>query len=134
MAFDQQALAMTPYEQQVETLRQRYPGASSREWANSVALVIVPDVPLPKGWNRTSTTVRFVVPAGYPFANPDCFFVDPSVRLEGERMPQNSAMQALGELGEMLWFSWHLNGAWRPNKDTLTTWMAVIAHRFEQLQ
>jgi hypothetical protein len=134
MAYDESVRVMTPYDEQLADLGERFKGVSAQPNPNGLALVTVPELVLPKGWNKPQTNIWFIIPNGYPYANPDCFWTDAALRLEGERMPQNTALQELAGVGPTLWFSWHLNGAWRPNKDNLSTWMAVIANRFEQRQ
>lgn len=132
--MDQAIAQMSPLEQQLADLARRHPGTVNQPFSGALGLVTVPQWRVPAGWNQVRTNIHFVVPAGYPFANPDCFFADATLRLADQRLPQNSNVQALQGVGEVLWFSWHLNGAWRANKDNLCTWLAVIANRFEQRQ
>lgn len=122
----------TPLEMHFDALRARYPGAVLQDGAGAV-VVSVPNVQLPNGWNKRETIVHFLVPAGYPYANPDCFNTDADLRLAGGELPQNSSVQPMPLIGSTLWFSWHLEGGWKPNRDTLLTWMAVIERRFESL-
>jgi hypothetical protein len=134
MALDDGPAAMTPYEQQLQGLTERFPGTEARPWPGALGLISIPRLCLPTGWNRSETPIWFAAPSGYPYANPDCFWADPELRLTDERVPQNAQVQQLDGVGPVLWFSWHLNGAWRPNKDTLNSWVAVIASRFDQRQ
>jgi hypothetical protein len=55
-------------------------------------LVRIPNVPLPEGWSQPSTEIRFVVPNGYPYAAPDCFWADMALRLRGGAMPKNATV------------------------------------------
>ena len=57
---------------QLEQLRERFGEAHSSAMASGTTLVTVPGVRLPEGWSRSSTTIRFLVPPGYPFAQLDC--------------------------------------------------------------
>ena len=92
-------------------------------------VIEVPGVLLPAGWSEASTTIWFVVPAGYPAAQPDCFWADASLRLAGGGMPQNSGLQAVASTGVPgLWFSWHLQ-SWRPGRDDLVTYTRFILRR-----
>jgi len=120
--------AMTPLEREFEELRQRYLSATLRQ-VDGQWLVSIGDVALPAGWNKQTTGIHFLVPAGYPHANPDCFYVDADVRLANGNPPQNSAFQRLADLGELLWFSYHLQRPWKPGRDRLSTWMATIIGR-----
>jgi hypothetical protein len=96
----------------------------------------MPNVLLPAGWNKAMTVIRFLVPTGYPYAQPDCFWTDIDLRLNGERVPQNSIVgNVIPEDGGCgLWFSWHLTTPWNPNRDTLSSWINVINDRLRCLQ
>ena len=121
---------------QIERLQAKYPGASIEELPSGVGLVVVPEVSIPKGWTQSTTTIRFLAPVGYPAAQPDCFWVDPGFGLEGGGVPQNANPQVIPET-EMncFWFSWHIGpGQWKPNRDDLLTYIAVIMNRLGQLQ
>lgn len=99
------------------------------------ALIRVPVFPVAPGWNRRQTEVSFLAPAGYPYANPDCFWADADLRLESGALPQASNVTPIPETPHVgLWFSWHLTQAWNPNRDCLLTWLAAIAERFRKAQ
>lgn len=95
-------------------------------------IITIRDFPLPPGWNRSTTTIRFVVPVGFPIASPDSFWTDPALRLEGGGMPQNTAIQEPWPTeGSYLWFSWHPSN-WNAQKDTLLNYVGVIAKRLNE--
>lgn len=120
---------------QLEQLRERFGDVQSRSMASGTTLVAVPGVHLPQGWSKASTTIRFLVPLGYPFAQLDCFWADSDLRLAHGAMPQNSASNPIPETTEQgLWFSWHLTYPWNPNRDTLSTWMNVVTERMRQVR
>lgn len=120
---------------QLEQLRERFGGAHSSAMASGTTLVTVPGVRLPEGWSRSSATIRFLVPPGYPFAQLDCFWADTDLVLANGATPQNAALNAIPETLELgMWFSWHLEGAWNPNRDTLSTWMNVVIERLRQVR
>lgn len=125
--------AMTPLECEFEELRERFVGATIRR-IDAQWLVSVPTVALTAGWNAPSTTVHFLVPAGYPHANPDCFYVDQSLRLANGGLPQNAQLLELAGLGPTLWFSYHLQRTWKPGRDRLITWMATILGRLRDVR
>ena len=80
-------------------------------------------------------TIRFLVPPGYPFAQLDCFWADPDLLLAHGATPQNAALNVIPEtLQQGMWFSWHLESAWNPNRDTLSTWMNVVIDRLRQVR
>lgn len=108
-----------------------YPGADLGGGADGTSLVTLPDLPIPPGWSVPKTTVWFVVPAGYPASQPDCFWASPELRLAGGALPANSGAQTLPVLQiPALWFSWHL-AAWRPSHDNVTTYTRFISRRFD---
>jgi len=105
-----------------------FPGATVVP-SSSPPVVEVPGVALPTGWSKPAVTVWFVVPSGYPAAQPDCFWTDADLRLTNGLMPQNSGVQTLpSSLTPALWFSWHLT-QWRPGRDHLVTYARFIARR-----
>lgn len=128
----------TPLGMEVARLLERYPAAELTDATlpdgTMVTVVSIPAFPVPAGWTASSTTLHFTIPAGYPFARPDCFNVDKDLKLAGGGMPTNAALQALPGVGETLWFSWHMARDWRAGRDDLLTWVAVCANRLEQLR
>ena len=100
---------------------------------NGGVLIRVPAVPTP-GWNRPSTDVLFVAPPGYPAAQPDCFWVEPTgFRIEGGGTPQasNDSNPIPGDIDpsrRTTWFSWHVQ-SWDPNRDSLKTYLKVVLGR-----
>ena len=124
---------MSPIEAQFEVLKERFPEAVMLDGAG-VSVVSVPGFGLPDGWSKRVATVHFLVPAGYPHANPDCFNVDADLRLANGAMPHSAQLQHMPLIGNTLWFSWHVQQPWKPGRDTLLTWLGVIADRFAKAQ
>jgi hypothetical protein len=124
--------------EQLVLLRQCHPDASATPLGTGGHLITVPNVELPDGWNRRNTTVLFVTPPGYPSAQPDCFWVEPTqFRLANQGTPQGSndsnPVPGLTPARQFTWFSWHLQ-SWNPNRDSLITYFNVIMKRFESRQ
>jgi len=118
-------------EQQVEELKVVCPSATARALPSGAYLVQIPDVRLPNGWNRTTATVLFVAPVGFPGAKPDCFWLEPGgVRLANGAMPNasndSSPIPEVGPRGT--WFSWHVQ-QWSPNRDNLVVYFKAIGQR-----
>jgi hypothetical protein len=118
---------------QLERLRARA-GDFQRLNAPGIGSIIeLPVIELPAGWNKSACRILFVVPEGYPFAKPDCFWADSDLRLAGGGVPQNAQINnpipGKGEL--LLWFSWHVE-PWNPNRDDLVTWYVLINRRLSQ--
>jgi len=100
---------------------------------NGSVLIRVPSVTI-EGWNRPSADVLFVAPPGYPAAQPDCFWVEPSgLRLADGATPQasNDSNPIPGDTmagRSTTWFSWHVQG-WNPSGDSLKSYFRVILQR-----
>lgn len=124
------------FERHFQELTAKLDPAPVREAAlpSGAVLITVEDVALPVGWNRDRTHVRFVAPAGYPFAQPDCFWADPGLALANGLVPQSSnPQQPIPETNEPgTWFSWHVQH-WNPNRDSLLSFFRVIEQRLQQV-
>lgn len=123
-------------DRQMEALSDRFPGASAQALPSGTRLVSVPTILLPPGWSAHATGIRFLIPTGYPFAALDCFWADDALRLSSGNVPQNAAPRnPIPETNQTgLWFSWHLASPWNANRDTLSSWMNVIADRLRRPQ
>lgn len=114
---------------ELESLAAEHPGSRLIEGGDP-SMIEIPHVALPRGWSTSATPVWFVVPAGYPAAQPDCFWTDGALRLSSGAQPQNSALQTLPTTHRpVLWFSWHL-ASWRPGRDQLLSYVRFIYQRF----
>lgn len=110
------------------SLAVQHSGARLIEGAQPI--IEIPYLGLPQGWSASATPVWFAVPAGYPAAQPDCFWADGALRLASGAQPRNSALQALPTTNRpVLWFSWHL-GLWRPGRDQFLSYVRFIYQRF----
>ena len=121
---------------QFEKVKRRFAGATIEPLPSGAALVTIPDFPVPPGWSAPTTTVRFLVPVGYPGPQPDCFWASIGLRLAYGQPPQ--ASNEINLIPETphggLWFSWHVSGGWNPARDDLSTWISMITRRFDQKQ
>jgi hypothetical protein len=126
---------MSILDRQLEELREVYPaGVDTKTLPSGAVLIELKGVTLPVGWNKPSTSIRFLVPVGYPFAAPDCFWADDALRLDPNRQPQATNFQAIPEANAPgLWFSWHVQG-WNPNRSNLVTYAKVIEQRLKDLR
>ena len=129
-------------ETQVKKLRDfchQYGSTFTESLRNGGTLVCVDDVEIGSDWNRQKAKVLFVTPPGYPAAQPDCFWVEPSgLRLANGATPQasNDSNPIPGDTKtnrQTTWFSWHVQ-SWNPNTDTLRDYFKVILNRFNKLQ
>lgn len=124
-------------QRQFERLKARYPDAMLQELPSGAALLTIPNFPVPAGWSASVTTVRFIVPAGYPGPFPDCFWCESGMLLASGAQPQSSQdPNAIPETNlQGRWFSWHVLDAqknWNPNRDDLLTYAGIISGRFAQ--
>jgi Prokaryotic E2 family E len=127
---------MKSIHEQFAEITKAFPGATLTP-VNGLHLVVIPNVPLPRGWSQPTTHIRFVIPNGYPYAAPDCFWADHALRLDRGQIPQNAQVGNLmpGQPDpNTLWFSWHVNASWNPATCELITYVKVIRSRFEALQ
>jgi hypothetical protein len=127
---------MTPIEQHLELLKSIYPEAVLVRLPSGAHLVTIPNVRIPVGWSQEIVTLLFVAPPGYPGAQPDCFWVEPTgLRLVTGQTPQGTNdSNAIPEVGQRgTWFSWHVQH-WNPNHDSLVTFTNVVMRRFQSLQ
>jgi hypothetical protein len=108
------------------------PAASLDAQPDASLIVEVPDIALPGGWSLPTTTVRWVLTAGYPAAQPDCFYTDLELRLANGAMPMNSGVQTL-QGRQLLWFSWHIQG-WRPGRDDLLSYLRFTESRLADVR
>ncbi len=125
---------MKPLQSQFDDLVKQFPDAVLAP-SDGVHLVDIPALGLPDGWSLSKSDIRFVIPNGYPYSPPDCFWADAQLRLPGGQMPQNTLMGyvAPGQPNNgFLWFSWHVNEKWNPSGCNLLTYMKIIRNRFEE--
>jgi Prokaryotic E2 family E len=120
---------------QLEELRKVYSaGVKDTTLPSGVVLVELEKVPLPPGWNQESTLVRFLIPVGYPFAAPDCFWTEKDLRIAPTKQPQATNFQPIPEANlPGMWFSWHVQG-WNPNRSNLVTYAKVIEQRLKDIR
>jgi hypothetical protein len=95
--------------------------------------VLLPDYPLPEGYEPRATTLLLRLPPGYPDAAPDMYWCDPPVRLAaGGVLPAADSFESyLGRSWQR--FSRHLqSGAWRAGSDGLASYLSLIRADMER--
>jgi hypothetical protein len=115
-------------------LKARYQDALLSLLSTGASLVTVPSFALPAGWPVPQVTLRFLAPNGYPVAAPDCFWVEPSLNLNGGGLPRNSQHNNAipGANFAAHWFSWHVEqGKWSANDHDLMTWLGMCHVRLQ---
>jgi hypothetical protein len=121
---------MDPLGDQLEALQQRYPAASLEAMPDGARVLVVPGVGLGEGWSATETTLRILVPVGFPQVNPDCFYVDSTLTLASGMEPQNSQLQPVFG-GTYRWFSWHPS-SWDAASCNLGTYVRFCERRLRE--
>jgi hypothetical protein len=88
---------------------------------------------LPEGFEPRAVDLLIKLPPGFPDAQPDMFWVYPTVKTARGVLPRSTCMEHL--LGkEWQRFSWHLTaGAWRPGVSTLRDFMRAVSARFHRM-
>jgi hypothetical protein len=119
-------------DEQLAKLLERYPDTIIETCGDGTSVVKIPSFELPEGWSKRQTTVAFIIPAGYPYAKPDCFWADGDLRLASGGTPANTAHSSHHAIPPgMLWFSYHAS-VWNPNADSLLTYTNVIRARLTE--
>lgn len=100
--------------------------------------IIVKDVPLPEGWNRTETDVLIKIRAGYPTTPPDNFYTHPELRLANGSKPGNAPNEETIGGRQWLTFSYHLHDGWDPHAEpdqghNLLTYFQGVRNRLAEV-
>ena len=118
---------------QLADVQRRYPTARTEQTADGQRVLVVPGIQLEAGWSSPDTTLRFVVPVGYPHANLDSFYTDASLRLASGAEPDNTALQQMFG-GQYRWFSWHLGSGWDVERGSLDTYVRFCERRLRDVR
>lgn len=100
--------------------------------AEQQTCVTLHDLPLPTGFNIASCELLVRLPAGWPEATPDMFWVQPNLSVTGVVPAQAQVQeQLLGSPWQR--FSRHLTpGEWRAGIDDLEAWITWITWSLRQ--
>lgn len=122
-----------PLQRDFGKLKAAFPRADLRPCGTNHMLVL-PRFELPSGWNQPEVELMVIIPAGYPFAAVDMFWVSPSIALANGGMPEGA--NQIESYNDSAWqrFSWHYSRSWNPNRDTLKSHIAFCAQRLTQLR
>jgi hypothetical protein len=119
---------MDPLAKQLAELQNRYPDARL-EQADGQRMLVVPGVRTANGWSVAETTVRVIVPVGFPQVHPDCFYTEPQLRLATGAEPANTAFQVVFG-GQYRWFSWHVV-SWSAQSGSLDQYVRFCERRLQ---
>lgn len=116
-------------------LTARYPNATIQAiQGTQTCSVHIPEIDLPVGWNKSKTSIWFIVPAGYPSSTPDCFWSE-DLRTTGGIEPKSSntvTIHPVAPAGSR-WYSWHVE-AWSPVTGDLLSYVSTIRERLGRVE
>ena len=120
--------------QQFADLRRLYPQASLQELPGGAHLLDVSGIRLPAWWAPGKARIVTVFSAGFPFSGPPRYFWCPlDVAMCDGREPNATRFEPIPVLDvpgrRFIWAA----SAWNPNRDSLTTYVDMVAQRFRYL-
>lgn len=101
--------------EELALLRKFYPESEYKEEGHWILIKDYPIITSIK-WSSKKLNICFQIPAGYPGAAPDCFYIPKGTLCDGKRPnsytePVNNAPPFKGTWGI---FSWHIQSGWQP--------------------
>ncbi len=117
---------------QLAEIKRRYPAARLELAPDGAQVLVVPDVLLCGGWNASATTIRVLIPIGFPHVKADCFYADATLRLASGAEPASSSLQNIFG-GQYRWFSWHIS-TWNPAAGSLDQYLRVCQSRLQEVR
>lgn len=86
--------------------------------------LVIKDYVLPKGYTAEKVLLALEVPAGYPMAQIDMFYVLPSVALSNGTLIPN--VQITAEIDGNTFQGWSRHRTWNPGVDSVITQLAMV--------
>jgi hypothetical protein len=117
---------------ELDKLKEEYPEMTITPQPDGSIHVIIPEIPLPGGWNQQKTKLLIIVPQGYPQTRPTVFMTEPNLRLADGKTPGGSG-QNQNPSGTWLSFCWQPK-TWDITKDALWKYIKFTIDRFRLLQ
>ena len=100
---------------------------------SGMTCIVIPQWPLPEGFDRPTADLLVRLTPGYPDVPPDMWWFDPPVlKADGQVLPATNAKEH--HLGRT-WQRWsrHFNGAqWKSGVDCLESYLALIRQDLER--
>jgi hypothetical protein len=113
-------------------LKERAPNHEVSIEAN-MTCVMIPNYPLPQGFDRLHADLLLRLSAGYPDVPPDMWWFDPPLRrADGQVIPATEVVEH--HLGRN-WQRWsrHFNpGQWQSGIDSLESFLALLRRELER--
>lgn len=88
--------------------------------------LIIKDYPLPAGYDRDKVDLLLRLPAGFPDAPPDMFWMEPFVAYADGSVPPQTDLREVHHGRTWQRWSRHLAIAWRPGVDNLRSYLRLI--------
>lgn len=118
--------------EQIDEVLQTYPGETHGKLPQDLE-VILKNVTLPKGYSELNVDVLIKIPAAFPDATPDMFWVRPPLALASGAQPQSTSVEYVG--GES-WqrYSWHLQpNTWHAGTSRLRDFVRAVMARLHKV-
>jgi len=99
----------------------------SAEMVGDMIDLIIPDYPVPDGYDRSRTDLLLHLPTSWPDGTPDMFLVSPSLKIAAtDAWP--AAAASFPNIRGRQWQQWsrHFQALWRPGVDDLATYLAIV--------
>ncbi len=94
--------------------------------------VVVPEWPLPRGFDRSASDLLVRLSAGYPDVPPDMWWFSPAVHLaNGADLPATSVVEVYLGRQWQRWSRHFNNGQWQSGIDGLASFLALIRQDLE---
>ena len=121
-------------QEEIELLRRRY---GELEHGENLDWILFKQFGMPPGWNRDTTELLVVVPAGYPTTPPDNFYVRNGLRTSSGAAPASYSENQTVLGGAWAQFSFHAQ-EWHPlpdanEGDSILTFMIGVERRLMEL-
>lgn len=107
-----------------------------RQEGSGQVYVVIRDFVLPTGYTREKVDLLVIIPAGYPTAQMDMFWVNPEIRYAQTNLYPNAADQFEDHIG-IRWqrFSRHyITYQWRPGVDSLSSHLIMVQKALKEMQ
>jgi hypothetical protein len=95
--------------------------------------IVFDKYPLPPGWNKRETRLLLITDISYPNSRMDMFWVDPDLRLNGERIAQGGGVIETHLRQQWQRFSWHVQ-RWNPAVDNVISYLGTVDAGLRQRQ
>ena len=100
---------------------------------SGMTCVVMPQWPLPRGFDRDESDLLIRLSPGYPDVPPDMWWFSPPVRLaNGQGLPATSAVEAYLGRSWQRWSRHFSGGQWQSGVDGLESFLALIRQNLER--